>query len=31
MKTLILVIIAWFAGLWFGYEIGTAPNHDEGD
>lgn len=31
MKTLLLVIGAYLVGLWIGYEIGSAPIHNDWD
>jgi hypothetical protein len=31
MKTAILMIIAYLAGLFIGYEIGSAPEHNDWD
>ena len=31
MKAIIIYSIVWLAGVWFGYELGSAPVHDDWD
>lgn len=31
MKTIILIIVTWLLGMWFGYLIGSAPEHNDWD
>lgn len=31
MITAIAIITAWLLGMWFGYQIGTAEQHDDWD
>lgn len=29
MKTLIIYYAVWLFGVWFGYQLGSAPEHND--